>query len=182
MQLNKWTQHWIHPLYLGLSARHNTGFVGKNSCNKATVLKYVCMYVCMYVWSSHVARVRINRVRYCPSCSWSGEQAKLNVSLSRSRLRIWSRETGSAVPSRVSLLIFHTQAESGVYLQESSRVPRRRLFIYLNRHTPSDQSRVYRVTQLRPDCVHCRESAGTGPVNLKVVQNGCCLDRSPWTI
>ena len=32
------------------------------------------------------------------------------------------------------------------------------LFIY-NRHTPSGQSRVYRVTQLRTDGVHCRESA-----------------------
>ena len=42
------------------------------------------------------------------------------------------------------------------------------LFIY-NRHTPSVQSRVYRVTQLRTDGVHCRESAGTGPVFLKVV-------------
>ena len=47
--------------------------------------------------------------------------------------------------------------------------------------TPSGQSRVYRVTQLRTDGVHCRESAGTGPVNLKVVPNGCCLGRSPWT-
>ena len=37
-----------------------------------------------------------------------------------------------------------------------------------NRHTPSGQSRVYRVTQLRTDGVHCRESASTGPVNLKV--------------
>ena len=54
------------------------------------------------------------------------------------------------------------------------------LFIY-NRHTPSGQSRVYRVTQLRTDGVHCRESAGTGPVNLKVVPNECCLGRSPWT-
>ena len=27
------------------------------------------------------------------------------------RVRIWSRETGSAVPSRISLLILHTQAE-----------------------------------------------------------------------
>ena len=27
--------------------------------------------------------------------------------------------------------------------------------IYLNRHTPSGQSRVYRVTQLRTDGVHC---------------------------
>ena len=75
----------------------------------------------------------------------------------------------------------HTQAESGAYLRDSSRVPRRRPFIYLNRHTPSGQSRVYRVTQLRTDGVHCRESAGTGPVNLKVVPNECCLGRSPWT-
>ena len=36
-------------------------------------------------------------------------------------------------------------------------------------------------TQLRTDGVHCRESAGTGPVNLKVVPEGCCLGRSPWT-
>ena len=48
------------------------------------------------------------------------------------------------------------------------------LFIY-NRHTPSGQSRVYRVTQSRTDGVHCRESADTGPVNLKVVPNECCL-------
>ena len=55
------------------------------------------------------------------------------------------------------------------------------LFIY-NRYTPSgQQSRVYRVTQLRTDGVHCRESAGTGPVNLKVGPNECCLGRSQWT-
>ena len=38
------------------------------------------------------------------------------------------------------------------------------LYIYLNRHTPLGQSRVYWVAQLRTDGVHCRESAGTGPV------------------
>ena len=48
----------------------------------------------------------------------------------RSCLRIWSRETGSAVPSRVSLFILHTQAESGAYLRDSSRVPRRCPYIY----------------------------------------------------
>ena len=31
---------------------------------------------------------------------------------------------------------------------------------------------------LRTDSVHCRESTGTGSVNLKVVPNGCCLGRS----
>ena len=46
---------------------------------------------------------------------------------------------------------------------------RRLPFIYLNRHTPSGQSRVYRVTHLRTDGVYCRESAGTGAVVLKIV-------------
>ena len=74
----------------------------------------------------------------------------------------------------------HTQAESGACLRDSSRFPRRRPIIYLNRHTPSGQSRVYRGMQLRAYGVHWRESAGTGPVNLKVVRNEYCLGRSPW--
>ena len=41
--------------------------------------------------------------------------------------------------------------------------------MYLHGHTPSGKSLVFRVTQLRTDGVHCRESAGTGPVALKVV-------------
>ena len=52
----------------------------------------------------------------------------------------------------------HTQTEFGAYLRDSSRVPRRRPFIYLNRHMSSGQSRVYRVTQLRTDGNY----AGTG--------------------
>ena len=73
-------------------------------------------------------------------------------------------------------LILHTQAESsiinhqyGAYSRDSSRLPRRRPLIYLNHHALSGQSRVYRVTQLRVNGVHCRESAGTGSVGLKVV-------------
>ena len=43
--------------------------------------------------------------------------------------------------------------------------------MYLISHTPSGQSRVYRVAQLRTDHydIHCRESAGTGPAVLKIV-------------
>ena len=105
-------------------------------------------------------------------------------------LRIWPRETVSAVPSRVSPLILHTQAESsiinhqssiinhqssiinhqsGAYSQNSSRLPRRRPHIFFNRHTLVGQSGVYLATQLRVNGVYCRESAGTGPVGLKVV-------------
>ena len=83
----------------------------------------------------------------------------------------------SPVPRQPAHL--HTQAESGAYLRDSSRVPRRRPCIYLNHFTPSGQSQVYRVAQLRTDAVHCREFAGTWPINLKVFPNECCLSRSP---
>ena len=88
-------------------------------------------------------------------------------------MKIWSRATDSAVPSRVSLLISILRLN----LVLTYRIPPEfpggaHLFIY-NRHTPSGQSRVDRVTQLSSSFVHCRESAGTGPVNLKVVPNEC---------
>ena len=51
-----------------------------------------------------IARVWINRVG-CQSYSWSADQRKKKNPCTRSRLRIWSRETGAAVPARVSLLI-----------------------------------------------------------------------------
>ena len=63
--------------------------------------------VCTYVWMiTNISRVWINRVRVPILLSWSAEQGKIIFPCPRSRLRIWSRETGSAVPSRVGLLIF----------------------------------------------------------------------------
>ena len=53
--------------------------------------------------------------------------------------------------------------------------------IYFYDHTPSGQSRVCRVTQMCTDGVHCRESAGTGPVVLKVVRVAGAAFASPWT-
>ena len=112
---------------------------------------------------------------------WSAEQGKSTFPCPRSRLRIRSRETGSAVLSCVSLLIsifrLNLVLTRGIPPEFRGGV---RLFI-LNRHTPLGQSQVYRVTQMRTDGVHCRESAGTGPVNLKEVPNECCLGRSPRT-
>ena len=105
----------------------------------------------------------------------------MNISLSTfAPANLVSRDgLGSPAPRQPAHL--PTQAESDAYLRDSSRFPRRRPFICFNRYTPSGQSRVYRVAQLRTDGVHCRESAGTWPVNLKVVPNGCCPGRSPWT-
>ena len=84
----------------------------------------------------------------------------------RWRLRSWSRETGSAIPSHASPLILHTQqVESGAYLRDSSRFPRDGVHI-IYRQPPLGQSPVYRATQLRTDDIHCREPAGTEPVAL----------------
>ena len=69
----------------------------------------------------------------------------------------------------------HTQVESGAYLRDSSRVPRRRPSIYLKPPYAIGPVPSFRVTQMRTDGVHCRESAGTGTVNLEVVPNKCCL-------
>ena len=98
----------------------------------------------------------------------------------RSCLRIWSRETGSVIPSRVSLLISIHRLNLVLtygFLPSSAAAS---IYSFITA-TPSGQFRVYRVTQLRIDGVHCRESAGTVPVNLSVVPNECCLGRSPWT-
>ena len=74
----------------------------------------------------------------------------MNFRCPRSRLRIRSRETGSAVPSRVSPLILHAQAESGAY----SRAP---LFPPAFRHgvvsTPEKRHRVSLSQKLRSNGV-----------------------------
>ena len=59
---------------------------------------------------------------------------------------------GSPVPRQHAHL--HTQAASGAYLRDFSRVSRRHPFMHINHHTASGQSRVYQVTQFRTDDVH----------------------------
>ena len=106
-------------------------------------INIVCIYVCMVITYTSSR-----------SCSWSAEHGKLIFPGPRSRLRIWSpRETGSAVPSHVSLLILYNRTESGAYSRDSCRVPRWLPFIYSNHLTPLVQSRVYRVAQLPIDGV-----------------------------
>ena len=132
----------------------------------------------MYVWSHTYSK----SMDQSSNLHVSAEQGKNNISLSAFAPEIWSRETGSVVPSRVSLLILILRLNL-VLTYEIPLEFRGGVHLFmLKRHRPSDQSRVYRVTQLRTDGVHCREFAGTGPVNLKVALNECCLGRSPWTI
>ena len=102
----------------------------------------------------------------------------MNISLSAFAPENLVSRDGFGSPVRVSLLICILRLN----LVFTRGIPPEfrggaRLFI-LNHHTPSGQSRVYRVTQLRNNGVHYRESAGTGSVNLKVAPNECCLGRS----
>ena len=81
---------------------------------------------------------------------------------------------GSVISSRVSLLTSIIRLDL-VLTYGIPPVFRGGVHLFiLNRHTPSGQSRVYRVTQLRTDGIHYRKPAGIGPVNLKIVPNECC--------
>ena len=142
---------------------------------------YSSVNTTMYVRKgTHIARIWINRVRL-PILLVVSRTGKMDISLSAfAPENLVSRDgRGSPVPRHPAHL--HTQTKSGAYLRDSSRVLRQRPLSYSNRYTPSDQSRAYQATLLRTDGVYCREAACTGPVNLKVVPNGCCLGRSPWT-
>ena len=70
----------------------------------------------------------------------------------RSRVRIWSRETGSAVPSRVSLLILHSQAASGEYSRPSFRFPRRRHSPFMKPPYAIGLSRASNLLRLNKGC------------------------------
>ena len=78
-------------------------------------------------------------------CAWSAEPGCWNFPCPRSRLMNWSRETVSAVPSRVTPLILYTQAEPSPTL----RIP---IF------------HVYRLL-----CTYCTE-IGRNPVNMHQIQ------------
>ena len=118
----------------------------------------------------------------------SAEQEKMNISPSpfAPENLVFSRDGFSrSLPRQPAHL--HAQAESGAYSRGSSRVPLRCPFSYTAIcHRVSPEFIRLLITQLlRTDGVHCRESAGTGPVVLKVVPvtsgvafAGITMDRS----
>ena len=74
---------------------------------------------------THIARVWTNRVRLpiLLVVSWTGEM-NISLSLFAPENLVSRNDFGSPVPRQPAHL--HTQAESGPYLWDSSRVPRRR--------------------------------------------------------
>ena len=90
------------------------------------------LYVCiMYVSSSHIARVRVKHARLPILLVISSTTGKMFFSLYPfAPENLVSRDGfGSSVPRQPAHL--HTRAESGAYVRDSSRVPRRRPLIYL---------------------------------------------------
>ena len=82
---------------------------------------YMCVTIAVCVCRTMFVCMALTNGLGCQFCSWSAvEQEKWIIRCPRLRLRVWSRETGSAVPSRVSLLISILQAESSACLRDSS--------------------------------------------------------------
>ena len=82
----------------------------------------------------NIARVWINRVRLPILCKWSAKkQGEMNISLSAfAPENLVSRDGFDSPVPRQPAHLHTTQAESGAYLRDSSRVPRRRpFFMYL---------------------------------------------------
>ena len=89
-------------------------------------LKHI--YVCMV--THHIARVWINRVRL-PVLHVVSSTGKINISLSAFVPESLVSRDGFGRPVPCQPAHLYTQAESGAYLRDSSRVPRRRPFIHL---------------------------------------------------
>ena len=84
------------------------------------------MYVCMVItYSKSMDMVAV-------SCT-----GKMNISLSPFAPENLASRDGFGSPVLRQPAHLHTQVDYGAYLRDSSRVPRQRPFIYLNRHTLS---------------------------------------------
>ena len=122
---------------------------------------YCKVIICSRVW--------INSVRL-PTLLVVSSTGNNNTSLSPFAPENFVPRDGSAVPSRVVLLILHTQDESGAYSPVSSRFPRRRPFIYTaNRYrvspyySLSGHAIAYRWRSLSRVCRHNASSPQVSP-------------------
>ena len=88
-------------------------------------------------------------------------RGQMNISLSTIAPENLVSRDGFGNPVPRQPIHLHTEAESGAYGIPPEFRGGVHIFI-LNRHTPSGQSRVYRVTQLRTDGVHSESPPAQG--------------------
>ena len=115
--------------------------------------------IAINVWSLHIARVCINWVRL-PILLVVSSTGKMNISLSAfAPKNLASRDGfGSPVPRQPAHL--YTRAESGAYLQDSSRVPRRRpCAVLAGHHGPNNM----RLSVPQPLLVNTHNRTGIFP-------------------
>ena len=96
---------------------------------------------------THIARVWINRVSL-PILHVVSRTEKMNISLFAFAPEDLVSLDGFGSPVPRQPVHLHTQAESGAYLRDYTRVPRRRPFIYLK-------------------CIACRRNGKDGKVSLE---------------
>ena len=109
------------------------------------------------------SRVQINRKVATPV---HGQLNRETFPCLRSRLKIWFRETGLAVPSRVSWFILCTNAESGAYSRDSSQCPQRCPYRFTTIH--------HRVSHDFIGSHNCVPMAFTAESSFVSKHNHCC--------
>ena len=86
------------------------------------------VYICMHVLSSHIAEYKsTGKLPILFMVSRTGKNLLVPV-------KIWFRGTVLAAPSRVRMLTYYTNAESGAYPRDSSRCPRPRPYVFTTIH------------------------------------------------
>ena len=117
--------------FVGRTSRGHTGGRSHRIISHPPSFCGACIMFIMYGHAYSKRRNQPGKVAN-PACGQLNRENEYFLVRVRSRLRMWSRETGSAVPSRVSLLISILRLNLVLaYLRDSSRFPRRRRpFIY----------------------------------------------------
>ena len=85
----------------------------------------LCCSAATQTWSAHVARSLLHTIHYASSTN----------AVWRTHTQRRPQTALLLLPSRVSLLILHTQAESGAYSRGCSQCPRRRPYIEVYSNT-----------------------------------------------
>ena len=136
--------------------------------------------VCMYVLSSHLYSKSMDQPGKVANPARGQLNREYNIPLSPCVPENLVSRDGFSRPVPRQPAHLHTQAESGAYLRDSSRVPRRRPFMkppYAIGSVPSlsGHAIAYRWRSL-PRVRRYRASKPQGSSS-----NGCCLGRSPRT-
>ena len=139
---------------------HDYNSLKKSMTTKYIIYYYIHLYTGIYI-ASTFSIIWINRVSR-PILLVVSSSPKMFFSLSPFAPK---HLVSSIAPSRVSPHILHNRLN---LVLTHGIPPTFRDGVHIYRQAPSGQPRVHQVTQLSTDGVHCRESAGIGPIVLSL--------------